>query len=49
MTDKIILKGVLQTFDNTYRGNGRIYDQKRYRDYFRRYLRRIKIRNIFND
>ena len=42
----IKLTGVLQTFDNTYRG--RIYDEKVYRKSFRKYLRRIKILSIFN-
>lgn len=46
--DIIKLTGVLQTFDNTYPGNGRIYDEKVYRKSFRKYLRRIKILNIFN-
>lgn len=44
----IKLTGVLQTFDNTYPGNGRIYDKKVYRRSFRKYLRRIKILSIFN-
>lgn len=48
--DIIKLTGVLQKFD--YRGNGRIYDEKVYRKSFsksfRKYLRRIKILNIFN-
>lgn len=44
--DIIKLTGVLQKFD--YRGNGRIYDEKVYLKSFRKYLRRIKILNIFN-
>jgi hypothetical protein len=47
MPEKIILKGVLQTFDNTY--PGRVYDEKVYHKSFRKYLRRIKIMSIFND
>lgn len=46
--DIIKLTGVLQIFDNTYPGNGRIYDEKVYRKSFRKYLRRIKIMSIFN-
>lgn len=47
MVEKIILKGVLQKFDNTH--SGRIYDKKVYRKSFRKYLRRIKIKKILND
>ncbi len=49
MTEKIILKGVLQTFDNTYPSNGRIYPESSYRKSFRKYLRRIKIMSIFHE
>jgi hypothetical protein len=43
--EKFILKGVIQTFDNT--SNGRIYSYP-YKS-FRKYSRKIKIKMIFND
>lgn len=42
---KLILKGVLQRFDNTYPSNGRIYPSLS----FKKYYRKIKIKSIFND
>jgi hypothetical protein len=47
MSDKFILKGVLQKFD--YPSNGRIYDGKIYQKSLRKFLRRIKIMSIFHE
>jgi hypothetical protein len=47
MSDKIILKGVLQKFD--YPSNGRIYDGKIYHKSLRKFLRKIKIMSIFHE
>lgn len=47
MSDKIILKGVLQKFD--YPSNGRIYDGKIYHKSLRKFLRKIKIMSISHE
>jgi hypothetical protein len=48
---KIILEGVLQTFDNKH--NGRIYPKeafnKLYKDSVRKIIRKKKIKKLFND
>jgi len=48
---KIILEGVLQTFDNKH--NGRTYPedifQKAYKDSVRKLIRKKKIKKLFND
>jgi hypothetical protein len=50
MSEKIILKGVLQTFDNKH--NGRIYPEdiftKAYKESVRKLIRKKKIKKIFN-
>ena len=44
-----ILKGVIQTFDNNYKSNGRIYDENFLQKYLRKYFRKTKIMSIFNE
>jgi hypothetical protein len=48
---KIILKGVLQTFDNKH--NGRIYSEeiftKAYKESVRKLIRKKKIRKLFDE
>jgi hypothetical protein len=48
----IVLKGIIQTFDNTYRSNGRIYPESAFRGAILKYrtnFRKSKIKRIFDE
>ncbi len=50
MCNDIVLTGVLQTFDNTYPGNGRMYNfTNSWVKEIRKYNRRIKIKKVLDD
>jgi hypothetical protein len=45
MATQIILEGILQRFDPINRNNGRIYDEKIFREQLRKYEIEMKIKN----